>query len=71
MIMKLLVAVAFLLAGCAPASYVKKGATEEDFKRDKYDCAQLAGSTAAGNPMIYNDVFKDCMINKHGWSIKE
>lgn len=36
------------IAGCTPATWVKAGATQQDFAKDKYDCLQNSQQQVAG-----------------------
>jgi len=42
----LLLVLAVLLSGCAPTMYCKSGATNEDFRRAKYECGARARQMA-------------------------
>jgi hypothetical protein len=54
--MKLTVVVglALALAGCAPMQFTKAGVTDEEFRRDSYECRQqvLMIPGVATNPLI-------------------
>lgn len=60
------IALAVFAFACAPNRWVKPGGTQESFNSDKYACQSLAGSTASGNAMIYNDFVRQCMEDR-GW----
>lgn len=66
------------LAACAPQTWIKPGATQNEFSQDKYDCMQQAQQRVSGvlvnayggaatNQVITNgNLFSSCM-NAKGW----
>ena len=54
-----------LLVGCAPKTWHKDGATQNDYKRDELACEKEANSAGYGR-----NVFNICM-NSRGYSLKK
>lgn len=70
------------LTACAPSgAWVKPGASQNDFSRDKYSCTQQAqqrvssayvgvyGGSASNNVITNPDIYNSCM-NSNGWYLR-
>ncbi len=70
----IILTLALALTGCAASNWVHESKGSAEFDTDKYQCDIEAGSRTAdtgyaGNPLIKNDYWKECM-NHRGW-VKE
>ncbi len=70
--MKTIIAICFILSGCAPTILVHPSKNSDQFQRELYECQQIAMAYVAnmgfaGNPFIINDQTRECMIRKYGW----
>lgn len=76
-----LAGIAFILAGCAKPLWLKPGASQEDFGRDKYECMQHSQQRVSGtyvnayggastNKIITNEGLFNACMNSKGWTLQ-
>src|SRR5690242_16058312 len=70
------------LAACAPMTWVKPGATRDDFSRARYSCVQQSQQRVSGavvnqfggyatNQVVTNEGVFDACMNAEGWYLQE
>lgn len=76
-----LAGITLVLTGCAKPLWIKPGASQEDFGRDKYECMQQAQQRVSGayvnayggastNKVITNDGLFNACMNSKGWTLQ-
>lgn len=60
----LLIAIVAMTSACAPKVWIRDGVSEDQRRKDHYDCKIMANTAGPGNPLIQASEFKNCMRSK-------
>lgn len=63
-----MIVLGLMISGCANTKWCKPGATQADFRRDKYDCDIKTKSGSSQMMLVDLDLWFDCMKIEKGWS---